>query len=286
MESASLLPALRGKANVPMTFAVLRLKVILDTRARREHGFGMIELLASMTVMLIGIFAVFAVFQAGIVQIRRASTITTAAAVADSEMEKFRAVRYDSIGLADSDIAAADTTYRSDSAYKADTAPTTTLASAMTTSQLTISVASASGFPSAAPFIVKIDSELILVSGGAGTTTWTVRENVTGQPSTGRGYLGTTATAHSAGAAVVQIQRVNVTKCGTAPCTNSVPTKTTTGADGRSYRVDTYITWKQISSASTTGRLLKLVTVVVRDSASPYRRWTRLTSAFDESTGV
>jgi Tfp pilus assembly protein PilV len=286
MESASLLPALRGKADVPMTFAVLRLKVILDTRARCEHGFGMIELLASMTVMLIGIFAVFAVFQAGIVQIRRASTITTAAAVADSEMEKFRAVRYDSIGLADSDIAAADTTYKSDSAYKADTAPTTTLASTMTTSQLTISVASASGFPSAAPFLVKIDSELILVSGGAGTTTWTVRENVTGQPSMGRGYLGTTATAHAAGAAIVQIQRVNVTKCGTAPCTNSVPTKTTTGADGRSYRVDTYITWKQISSASTTGRLLKLVTVVVRDSASPYRRWTRLTSSFDESTGV
>jgi Tfp pilus assembly protein PilV len=286
MESASLLPALRGKADVPMTFAVLRLKVILDTRARREHGFGMIELLASMTVMLIGIFAVFAVFQAGIVQIRRASTITTAAAVADSEMEKFRAVRYDSIGLADSDIAAADATYKGDSAYKADTSPTTTLASAMTTSQLTISVASASGFPSAAPFLVKIDSELILVSGGGGTTTWTVRENVTGQPSVGRGYLGTTATAHAAGAAVVQIQRVNVTKCGTAPCTNSVPTKTTTGADGRSYRVDTYITWKQIRSASTTGRLLKLVTVVVRDSASPYRRWTRLTSSFDESTGV
>jgi Tfp pilus assembly protein PilV len=286
MESASLLSALRGKPAVPMTFAMLRLKAILDTRARREHGFGMIELLASMTVMLIGIFAVFAVFQAGIVQIRRASTITTAAAVADSEMEKFRAVRYDSIGLADSDIAAADATYKSDSAYKADTAPATTVASAMTTSQLTISVASASGFPTAAPFIVKIDSELILVSGGAGTTTWTVREDVTGQPSTGRGYLGTTATAHSAGAAVVQIQRVNVTKCGTAPCTNSVPTKTTTGADGRSYRVDTYITWKQISSASTTGRLLKLVTVVVRDSASPYRRWTRLTSSFDESTGV
>jgi Tfp pilus assembly protein PilV len=271
-----------------MTFAVLRLKTILDTRARREHGFGMIELLASMTVMLIGIFAVFAVFQAGIVQIRRASTTTTAAAVADSEMEKFRAVRYDSIGLADSDVAAADSTYKNDSAYKADTAPTTTLASAMTLSQLTISAASASGFPPAAPFIVKIDSELILVSGGAGTTTWTVRENVANQPSLGRGYLGTTATAHSAGAAVVQIQRVNVTKCGTPPpaCTTSVPTKTATGADGRSYRVDTYITWKQISSASTTGRLLKLVTVVVRDSASPYRRWVRLTSAFDESTGV
>ena len=264
-----------------MTVAVLRLKTILDARARHEHGFGMIELLASMTVMLIGIFAVFAVFQAGIVQIRRASTITTAAAVADAEMEKFRAVRYDSIGLANSDVAAADSTYTSESVYKADTAPATTLASAMTVSQLTISVASASGFPSAAPYIVMIDSELILVSGGAGTTTWAVRDVVE------RGYLGTTATAHSAGANVVQIQRVNVTKCGTAPCTNSVPTKTTTGADGRSYRVDTYVTWKQISSsASTTGRLVKLVTVIVRDNAAPYKRWARLTSAFDESTGV
>src|SRR6266508_2330590 len=136
VESASLLPALRGKAPVPMTFAVLRLKTILDTRARLEHGFGMIELLASMTVMLIGIFAVFAVFQAGIVQIRRASTITTAAAIGDAEMEKFRAIRYDSIGLDDTYVAAADATYKADtSLYKADTSPTTTLASAMTASQ-------------------------------------------------------------------------------------------------------------------------------------------------------
>jgi Tfp pilus assembly protein PilV len=264
-----------------MTFAVLRLKAILDARARSEHGFGMIELLASMTVMLVGILAVFAVFQAGIVQLRRASTTTTAAAIADSEMEKFRAIRYDSIGLDNSDVAAADSTYTSDSAYKADTAPATTLASAMTVSQLTISVASAGGFPSAAPYIVMIDSELILVSDGAGTTTWSVRDAAE------RGYLGTTPTAHSAGANVVQTQRVNVTKCGTSPCTNSVATKTTTGADGRPYRVDTYVSWKQISSsASTTGRLVKLVTVVVRDSAAPYRRWARLTSAFDESTGV
>jgi hypothetical protein len=31
---------------------------------------------------------------------------------------------------------------------------------------------------------------------------------------------------------------------------------------------------------------VKLVTVIVRDNAAPYRRWARLTSAFDESTGV
>ena len=59
----------------------------------------MIELLAAMTVMLIGIFAVFSVFQAGIVQIRRASTVTTAGAIADSEMENFRAIKYEAIDL-------------------------------------------------------------------------------------------------------------------------------------------------------------------------------------------
>jgi Tfp pilus assembly protein PilV len=274
-------------ALLPITQAVLRLRTLHGARARSEHGFGMIELLAAMTIMLIGIFAVFAVFQAGIVQIRRATKVTTSAAIADSELEKYRALRFDSIGLADSDVVAADATYKADSNYKADTSPTTTLSSAITSSQLTVPVASATGFPAAAPYIVKIDSELILVSGGGGTTSWTVRENISGQASQGRGFLGTTAAAHSAGATVKQIQRVNVTKCGTAPCTNSVPTKTVTGADGRPYRVDTYVTWRQISSAgSTTGRLVKYVTVVVRDNTSPYRKWAQISSSFDESTGV
>ena len=242
----------------------------------------MIELLASMTVMLIGIFAVYAVFQAGIVQIRRASLITTAAAIADSEMEKYRAIKYDSIGLADSAVIAADSTYKGDTAYRADTSPTTTLAGSGITSgsQLTIPVASAAGFPTTSPYIVKIDSEYILVSGGAGTTTWTVYQ------AADRGLFGTTATTHSAGATVTQIQRVNVAACGTAPCTTAVPTKTVTGADGRSYRVDTYVTWKQIgNSGTTTGRLGKLVTVAVRASTSPYRRWARVSSLFDASTG-
>jgi hypothetical protein len=85
------------------------------------------------------------------------------------------------------------------------------------------------------------------------------------------------------------VQRVNVTKCGTTPCTSSVPTKTVTGADGKAYRVDTYVTWLQIANTATpaaTGRLLKYVTVIVRDSTSPYRIWARLSSSFDESTGV
>jgi Tfp pilus assembly protein PilV len=274
---------------MPMTSTVMRLRCIFDLRARREHGFGMIELLAAMTVMLIGIFAVFAVFQAGMVQLRRASKVTTAAAIADSEIEQYRAIRFDSIGLADTDVAAADATYKGNSAYKPDTSPTTNLSGAMSASQLTLPVTTAAGFPAAAPYIVKIDSELILVSGGGGTTTWTIRDSTGQAASIGRGYLGTTAATHVANATVTQVQRVNVTKCGTSPCTNSVPTKTVTGADGKAYRVDTYVTWLQIANAATpaaTGRLLKSITVIVRDSTSPYRIWARLSSSFDESTGV
>jgi Tfp pilus assembly protein PilV len=271
-----------------MTSAVLQLRTIIGTRAHAQGGFGMIELLTAMTVMLIGLFAVFAVFEAGIVQIRRASTITTAAAVADSEMEKFRAIRYDSLGLTNTAVDAVvagsyGSTYTSQSAYKSDTAVSTTLAASMDASQLTMSVTGHAGFPTSSPYIVKVDNELILVSGGANTNSWTVRIG------TERGYQGTTATTHSAGATVYWIQRVNVPTCGTAPCTTSVPTKTVTGADGRAYRVDTYMTWKQVSNSAgtaSTGRLLKFVTIVVRANASPYRVWARLSSSFDESTGV
>ena len=62
----------------------------------------MIELVAAMTIMLIGVLAVFTLFQAGIVQLRRASTVTTAGALADAEMERFRAGRYDTLGLDES----------------------------------------------------------------------------------------------------------------------------------------------------------------------------------------
>jgi Tfp pilus assembly protein PilV len=289
LESASPAPALSLGAALPMTEAMLRLRTARIVRA--EDGFGMIELLAAMTVMLIGILAVFGLFQASIIQLRRASTETTAAALADAEMERYRAIRYDSIGLDNSDVAAADATYTGDSAYKAETSPATTLTGSGITSatQLTVPVLSAAGFPSTAPYIVKIDSELILVSGGAGTTTWTVTNT------TGRGYLGTTAATHATGQGVTQVKRVNVVKCGTSPCTNSLPTKTVTGADGHSYRVDTYITWQVVTSVSSgscnppscfSGRPAKLITVVVRDNAAPYREWARLSSSFDESTGI
>src|ERR671933_1818775 len=90
-------------------------------QARAEAGFGMIELLLAMIVISVGILAVFAMFNSGMVQIRRASAVSTAAALADSEIEKYRALQFDAIGLLDSQVTSADTTYKGDAAYKTDT---------------------------------------------------------------------------------------------------------------------------------------------------------------------
>jgi hypothetical protein len=62
---------------------------------------------------------------------------------------------------------------------------TTTLISAITASQTTISVNSATGFPTTS-FTVRIDDEYMTVTAGFGTTTWTVT----------RGVNSTTAAAH------------------------------------------------------------------------------------------
>lgn len=161
-----------------------------------EDGFGLIELLIAMMVLAIGILAIFAMFESGIRSITRASTVTTAGALADSEMENYRAVRYDVIGLPDALVTAAATPYASDPAYQA------------------------------------------------------------------------TATS-----------RVDVASCGTLPC---VPVQTVTGADGRSYRVDTYVTWQTVGA----GRGVKLVTIVVRDGTNPTKVWARTASSFDQSTGT
>jgi Tfp pilus assembly protein PilV len=260
----------------------------LSARIRDERGFGMVELLAAMTVMLVGVLAVFSLFQAGIIQIRRASTATTAAALADAEMEKFRAIKYDTLGLdaaqtCPSGCSAADSVYKGDSAYAADSGTATTLGGNLSSTATTLTVTSAAGFPANAEFRVKIGSEILLVTaGGSGTTSWTVE----------RGADGTTAATQSAGAPVTLKQRVDLASCSSAvpapdPCSDLVPTTTSVGADGKSYRVDTYVTWTEVANDyGVAGRSVKRITVVVRDSAVPHTRWAQVTSIFDESTGL
>jgi prepilin-type N-terminal cleavage/methylation domain-containing protein len=240
----------------------------------REAGFGMIEMMIALSVLSIGILAVFTLMQSGMVQIQRAAAVSTAAALAEGRMENFRAVKFSAIGLADSEVDAADATYKADAAHQTDT-PATTLQSSIADTATALTVTSTAGFPTAAPFRIKIGSEIMVVVAVSGAT-WTVS----------RGQDTTTPAAHSAGAAVAMKRRTHLPVCGTAPCTTWQPTSTVTGADDRTYRVDTYITWQLVqNSAGTTGRNAKRVTIVVRNPTTKVV-FARATSTFDEATGL
>jgi Tfp pilus assembly protein PilV len=78
----------------------------LGAKLRREEGVGLVELLIALLVLNIGIFATFAAFTSGALAIRRASRISTAAAIADKQVEALRNTQYSNIG----NVAATNTT--------------------------------------------------------------------------------------------------------------------------------------------------------------------------------
>jgi type II secretory pathway pseudopilin PulG len=86
------------------------------TRLRGEKGFGMLELLMAMTMLSIGILALVAAFNSGTVALQRAGRTATAAALADTQMERYRALTYAAIQLDQSAVNATDSTYRNDAA--------------------------------------------------------------------------------------------------------------------------------------------------------------------------
>ena len=159
----------------------------------------MMELLLAMTILNIGLLALVASLNAGVVAVKRASQTATAASLADKQMELYRAIRYSAILLDDTAVNATDATYRSDP-----------------------------------------------VLGGN-----------------------------------VALDITTTTACTGVPdyCN---PSHVVAGADHKQYRIDSYVTW----STPTSGRQLKLVTVVIRTPQSPYKTLARQQSTFDESTGL
>ncbi len=83
-------------------------------RLRESEGFGLVELLISMTVLNVALLALIATFSSGAVSLTRSSKTGTAAALANAQVELYRAVTYDAIGL--------DTSVTTDATYKADSA--------------------------------------------------------------------------------------------------------------------------------------------------------------------
>jgi type II secretory pathway pseudopilin PulG len=176
-------------------------------RVRNEAGFGLIELLMAMVMLNIGILALVATFSAGSAALKRASTLSNAATLADTQMELFRGMKYNTIAQDQTEwsAAVADTSWTADSVYQ---------------SNMKTPVA-----PKAL---------------------------------------------------------VSTTTCSGSPVPIACdPSRVVTGADGRSYRVDTYLYYDQ----PTGGNQLKVITVVVRDATQTSRSLARVSSTFDPSTG-
>jgi len=197
-------------------------------RLDNEDGFGVIELLIAMVVLQIALLAIIGAFGAGAAALGRASRLNTASVLADQQMELYRAMPYDAIGL---DTAGAPTS----GTYTGDT-----------------------------QFCPAAQTPVCNNTGprnNAGTAIWS-------------------CTAASGSTSIA----VYFTANGINPCVahRLVSSSTTPPSpDGRSYYVDTYITWGAPIAQS---RGFKTVSVVVRYGTSATELATQV-STFDCSTG-
>jgi len=171
----------------------------LRCRLRAQEGFGIIELMIAISILSIALFALLAGFVSGIATTRRAGYVATANALAGTQLDLYRALKYTDIALDSTALNSTDSTYRGDAA----------------------------------------------IPGGIASETTTT---CTGLP----------------------------TQCN--------PSQTVTGPDHGSYRVDTYIVSNTPTSGLSSGRAVKLVTIVVRNS-STNATYVRRVTAFDQSTG-
>ena len=88
-------------------------------RLREEDGFTLIELTIVMAVLTIGILSLVAAYSSGYVAMKHATRVSSAQLLADSQMERFRALSYTSIALNTTcgTNCSKDATYTADSAY-------------------------------------------------------------------------------------------------------------------------------------------------------------------------
>ena len=91
----------------------------MSSRTRSEQGFALVEMLIAIVVINIGLLAILLALTSGAAALRRAADTSTASAVADKQLERYRALAFASIYLDTTSLAATDSTYRSDSAYSA-----------------------------------------------------------------------------------------------------------------------------------------------------------------------
>jgi prepilin-type N-terminal cleavage/methylation domain-containing protein len=93
--------------------------MIAAPRLRSQQGMTLVELLIAMVVIAIGVAGLVAGLGGGILAAERASTASTAGALADKQMEAYRSITFASIATDTTTTGAADATYTGDSAYNA-----------------------------------------------------------------------------------------------------------------------------------------------------------------------
>jgi Tfp pilus assembly protein PilV len=159
-----------------------------------DAGFGLIELVLAMVVLTIALFALVAALTAGALALKRASNVSTSTALANSQLELYRASTWEDIRLNTDLVNATDSTYRTEASWS---------------SQITDNACS-SVLPAC------------------------------------------------------------------------MPSRSAVAADGKTYRVDTYITWLTPSGG---GRDVKRVLVIVRNPAASNATLIRQASTFEQATG-
>ena len=201
---------------------------------RSDEGFGLIELLVAMTVLVIGLTALVAAFSSAVLGSTRAIRVQTATAIADSQIESYKMLVYDNIGVDTSSAALTplDATYKNDTACY-----DSSLSSYCTTTT-------------------------------SGNTSWKKLIPPTGATCT----AGSTASGINAW--------FYVAAPSPRPCD---PSRTVTGADGHTYRVDSYVEIAAAGSGYGSVRARKMLTVVVRDGAN-LQELARDTDTIDCST--
>jgi type II secretory pathway pseudopilin PulG len=81
----------------------------------------LVELLIAMVVMNVGLLAIVAAFSSGAIAVARSGRVATASSLADQQMEQYRSLTYDAIGVDTG--ATLDTTYVADVACQGNSAP-------------------------------------------------------------------------------------------------------------------------------------------------------------------
>lgn len=91
----------------------------MSARLRSQQGFALIEMLVAIVVINVGLLAMLLALNSGMVTLRRSAETSTASAIADQQLERFRARAYAAIYLDTTSLAATDSTYQADAAYSA-----------------------------------------------------------------------------------------------------------------------------------------------------------------------